>query len=284
MKKKAVFLIVIAFLLIGCNLSEAARDTTASVGLAGETSAETAAKQEASDFSLTGFECTGFLMPNSKIAQVTYRLELAEDALKLGGNGPYYLYGSGVLEFEDISKFENQSDFSCLEISDKAFVQLQPESESATRIYVGHLPFLLEVEGLRVTVPNAVLSGIAVAADTQSLKMEDPEGKQLGFLMNLMCRGEFIPGSSLAAITFVAEVEDGQQLVVSGLMETGLNVNEARPRSFECSSGKEGFFTQFNTQLGNFEIQDLMLRREDGKEFLLENGFILGFNIGMPPT
>ena len=261
---KRIILLVAILLLDGCGLSEAAENTTASIGadiekgeetaVSAALSADTSAKSEDIEIGIKDIQCTGITIPNSAEARITFRMELVEDALELGGDGPFYLYGGGVITAKGfIIAKENPTPFQCAGLEKTAVAQLKATQEQARKIYVGNMPLIAQIDGKKESLSEVTLVGLAInAGENQSFFTE---GKVIGELADFQCEGELIPGSQIASITFSGRLKDGRQITGGGLMNPGTNIlvaNEANP--FMCHMTGTGSLIPpaGDTQLGDW--------------------------------
>lgn len=294
MTKRLVFLIIALFLLSACSVSTATQDTTAGIGTGGN-KGETAVSFFADKpitATLIDIQCQGFLMPGTNHAQVSFIMEMAEDALKLGGDGPYLLYGGGIVELKDTKAAEERQSFSCVELDTNPSFLLEVSGYKTVSTFVADLSFMVEIEGIRVPVPSASLIGVAGVENDNPGFLLEVSG--LHDLVDLTCQGFLMPGSTLARIIMIGELKDGSQFRAGGIMEADQSFwTEFKGDSFECSLAGAGSVVEVtavseqpNAFFTSLKIGELQLRPtgDGGNGFLMKDVHILGFNIGMPPS
>jgi hypothetical protein len=98
---KRIFLIIPLLLLAACGLESIPEDGLTNAIIYNEGVAALLENYELAEVTVNKVWTDMRPLANSNQANVTYRLELAEDVLKTGEEGPFYLYGSGVLQVKD---------------------------------------------------------------------------------------------------------------------------------------------------------------------------------------
>ncbi|KAA3663421.1 MAG: hypothetical protein DWQ04_10705 [Chloroflexi bacterium] len=294
--KTIYLLIVAALLLVGCGLNEASQNTTASIGTGNEKGdgEETAVLPTGETIltALKDIQCEGMTIPNSSQVQITYRVELAEDGLKMGGSGPYYLYGGGILQAEgNKNSFDGAVQFECSGVEKTAVMHLQKsKQEEAHKLLVENLNLTAQIDGVTTSLSDTSIRGLAnMEAQNPDFLLEE-EG--IYFLANFQCQGRMIPNSSTASIIFTGETKDGQQFFGGGNLDTGLDLKSTNNFSkFQCSlkgNGRVHMLTATEDKSGatltNLALEGLELRSANGQSFLIEIASVCGFNIGMPPS
>lgn len=181
-------------------------------------------------------------LANSNRASVTYRLELAEDLLKTGGDGPFYLYGSGVLQVMD-------NDFT---FAEETAVQGQSDQPSQMRILVpteetdtpfNGIPLELtaQIDGFTTISKESLITGLAVWPGQEPAILTNNEN--FTEMTTFQCQGMMVPNSTQAVITFTGETAEGKAFSGAGLLETGIAASNESQTEIQCSAEGKGQLT-----------------------------------------
>jgi hypothetical protein len=182
-------------------------------------------------------------LSNSNQASVTYRLELAEDLLQSGGDGPFYLYGSGVLQVKD-DAFTFAAETAVQGQSEKP-VQMQiwlPSGDTNAPIYGLPMELTAQIDGFTAISKDSLITGLAVWPGQEPAILTSNENATE--LSTFQCQGRMVPNSSQALVTFTAETAAGQTITGAGLLETGKIASaEDNHAELECSMEGKGQVT-----------------------------------------
>lgn len=302
--KRLFLMAIVALLLIGCSDSAPADALTNMVGRGWEEGVAAIVLSE-DRVNVNAEHVWTDMRPlsNTNYAQVTFRVEMAEDVLKTGGSGPFYLYGGGLMKVEEANfTFKDQTP-----IRGQGTGQLVLSSSDVSGVM--HSAYDLPLVGLTAQVDGIADSpitvsvfGAASASKVQSNVLNTNETMMT--LKNFQCTGQMIPGSNMARLNYIGETEKGQMLVGAGI---SLLYDQPAARangSFDCSMDGKGGVTYRaaiegieGAHLVDLVINGLKIRTENGQVITVGtaavNGLIfedgnkpgtLNFNIGMPPT
>ncbi len=242
-------------------------------------------------------------LANTNLAQVSFRIEMAEDALKMGGDGPFYLYGGGVMQVEEADfTFKDQTPISAVGAGQVAISRLDVDKDTQ----ILHTAYDLHIVGLTAQIdglmdaPVAVsMFGTATTGGVQSNILTQNEN--ITTLKAFQCTGRMIPDSNMANLTYIGETEKGQELIGAGI---GLLYDQPAAKSdgsFDCTMEGTGGVTYRSaiegiegTQLVDLAFEGLKVQGENEQTsaiymphvlgFIIGDGGSMNFNIGMPPT
>lgn len=240
---KRIFLIIPMLLLAACGLDAISTD-----GLTNAVIFNEGVEAPFEDYELTEVTVNKVWtdmrpLANSNQASVTYRLELAEDLLKTGEEGPFYLYGSGVLQVKD----------EAFTFAEQTAVQGQSDNPSQIRIWlptedadapIYGLPMELtaQIDGFTDGTRDTLITGLAVWPGQEPAVLTNNEN--ITELSAFQCQGTMVPNSTQALVTFSAETLEGQSFAGAGLLETGTvaSANDNQT-GFQCSMEGNGQLT-----------------------------------------
>ena len=237
---KRIFLLIPLLLLAACGLDTIPEDGLTNAVIFNEGVAAVFENYELTEVTVNKVWTDMRPLANSNQASVTYRLELAEDLLKLGGDGPFYLYGSGLLQVKD----------EAFTFAGETAVQGQSETAGQMRIWLPNedanapshgLPLELtaQIDAFADNTADVIITGLAVWPGQEPAILTNNEN--IAELEAFQCQGVMVPGSSQATISFTAETADGLKFAGGGILETGVQTTASgSPQGFECSMEGEG--------------------------------------------
>lgn len=297
--KRVFLLIVVALVLAGCGLSEAAEDTTASVGISNEKGGTEDTNVIADDVVVTvdSVKCDVHPLANSRNqASVTCLLTVDEDSLKLGGDDPIDLYLGGTLKvLADDDYLKPFRDDGALTANGKGtFNMCEGDAPSKNGLfYPCGLPFMIltaQIDGLRVPVE---IVGAAATAGASEMVLPTTSENVPAILVGMQCEARMIPDSGIAQIIMIGELKDGREIVGGGLMETGIiATGNTTPMIAGCTMENESENVYLGGALGdenstisthslNFGGIRVTLKLENGDE---KTTIVSGWVIGQGPV
>ncbi|MCP5094227.1 MAG: hypothetical protein GY943_01610 [Chloroflexi bacterium] len=211
--KRIIMLLAAALLLVGCGLDSVPQEgLTNTIG--GQSGNETLVA--------TNVKCDVHPLMGSNQAQVSCQLDIANDSMKLGDVLKLHL--GGVLATSD-SKFifENNESFSSSGTG--SFEAWPAKAWEPEAIYaqdrLGGITLALtaELDGFRSPVE---IIGVASMEGAKELNVPTSDKHETSALEISTCEGELISDSSLASITFIGELKDGQKIAGGGLLDTSI--------------------------------------------------------------
>ena len=228
-------------------------------------------------------------------ANVSFRVEMAEDALKVGGNGPFYLYGGGVLQVEDSKfTFPDQNPIKGEGAGQMSLFQLGVDEVASSISGHQHLALTAQIDGLMAQLTDVTMVGTAHAGG-QVMEILTTNENLITALETFQCEGRMIPDSNMANMTFTAKTERGQVFIGGGVglledagvgnLVDGSNANFDAP--FQCNMEGTGGVTYraavdgiVGAQLVDLVINGLKLRNEDGQATSINMVTVYGFHMG----
>lgn len=181
-------------------------------------------------------------LANSNQANVTYRLELADDLLESGGTGPFYLYGSGVLQvMDDEFAFAGETAVTAESISPGQMRILVPTEDTEVAIHGLPLELTAQIDGFAEIAKDVLVTGLAVWPGQEPAILTSNEN--ITELSTFQCEGKMVPNSNQAMITFTAETADGQSVTGASLLATGTTAANDSPTEVQCSMEGKGQLT-----------------------------------------
>ncbi|MCA9931177.1 MAG: hypothetical protein KC419_21980 [Anaerolineales bacterium] len=244
-------------------------------------------------------------LADTNVALVTYRVEMEEDALKLGGDGPYYLYGGGLLQikgddvvFTDIDQFsaEGEAQFRAYQASssgEAAIVDWLGEPRNLAGFGAFGTKGFIPADAIKPGDGNAsgeiIMASVATAGNgTETAVLTTNEN--ITELADFTCFGRMIPNSNQASLSYTAKTTDDRILVGAGI---GLLHNMPAAKAdttFECTmDGKGGVAYRAavdhveGAEIVGLVVEGLKVRTANGQTTSIDKATVYGFNIGMPP-
>lgn len=293
---KRIFLLIIAvFLLAGCGLSEAAEETTASIGTGNQEAGGETTGLLTDDGTLVlvdGVKCD--VHPLAAVrnrASVACLLTVETDSLKLGSDDPVELYLGGTLgvQADDDSLKPFRDDESMTATGKARFNVCKGDVVGKDGLfYPCGLPLALMAQIDGISAPVEIV-GAAAVADTSQMTVLRTSESSAATLVDLQCQGELIPGSGLAQIILIGELKDGRNFSGGGLVETGsVAAGNTTPKITGCELEADSVEAYLGGALGdelstitvqslNFEEIKVTFKLENGDEKLATvSGFALG--------
>ena len=308
--KHILLLAVVGLLLAGCGLADTAQDNLSNAVSQGWD--EGVAALKLNDQILengAGKVWTDMRpLPGTNVALVNIFGELEGDALKLGGDGPHYLYGGGLLQLKGdeaiFVQIKGNEGFSTE--GDMRLWGFQPESGGQSVLVdwlleqknlAGFGSFgtkgLIPAEALKLgddgSIDEIVMASVITAGNgVESTVLTTNEN--ITAFKAFLCDGRMIPGSNQASLKYIAQTDDDQIFVGAGIgVMEGMPAAKANT-AFDCGmAGKGGFISHATVenvegaQISDLIIEDMNIQTENGQSTSIVKIYVAGFNIGMPP-
>lgn len=286
MKRVLLLMVMAALFLAGCGMSEAAQETTASLGTN---------KSGDVQISVEQMSCDVFPVVNTSQANVVCGLKIAEGAENTSDAdiGPIFI-ASGVLSQPD--KFDRPNPFKVMgtgTISDFTapgdvagfitFIDMSAKFESNILAEIDRrlAAYDLNPNDLSLKIPTE--DGYFTGIDETFAGQLPDAFADLGNIEGVhpfkatTCQGFLIPGSKTAGIIMIGELEDGQQVLVSGLAGANGLPEVKNTTSFACDGTGEGEISiDEKASVAVFQSKELRLKIGD-ENFILRDSFIFGF-------
>ena len=309
--KRILFLIIMMVILADCGMeSNPQEGLTNAVGLGWDEGVAAVFVSEVSEVTVNKVWTDMRPVVGTNRSNVSFRVEMAEDALNMGGNGPFYLYGGGVLQVEDSNfTFKDQNLIKGEGAGQMSLFQRGVDEAATTISGRPHLALTAQIDGLMAQPTDVTMVGTAHAGG-QVMEILTTNENLITALETFQCEGRIIPDSNMASMTFTAKTEGGQVLIGAGIglledagignLIDGPNANFYAP--FQCNMEGTGGVTYSaavdgieGAQLVDLVIEGLKVRTDDGQPSSIYKVYVggfhmgdssqsLNFNIGMPPS
>lgn len=281
--KQLLGIIFLALLLIGCGAETAVQDTAANLSARGGDTIVVNVDNVWTDMRP---------LANTNRANAIFRLEIVEDAAKLGSDEPIIIYGGGtvVINHEE-QYFTLNEELLQARGRGRMTVCADDKPQENGLFYPCGLPIIsltAQIDGVFAEPVEADIFGTAVSANAKEDPLEFPgmSVADRSELSEVSCMGRLIPNSNVAQIIMIGELKGGETVRGGGLLHLGNDFTAPAKEMgiFQCEldgtamhSTVEGKLPTDELNMEHIMFETLTLNFENGETIQRQtvSGFLL---------